>query len=87
MGCTFELMLRRRVRAVSSKQDGASVTAPVSPSVHGSSTLSREGSGHGAEMTKILTDSDPFVRTMYTADAHGQLLQCELSPTSGNLPR
>ena len=72
MGCKFELMLRRRVRAVSSKTDGASVNAPVSPSVHGSSTLSREGCGHSAEVTKILIDSDPFVRTMYTADAHGE---------------
>jgi hypothetical protein len=78
IGCKFELMLRRRVRAVSSNQDGASITGSVSPAAHGSSVPTPAGCGHSAEVTKILIDSDPFVRTMYTADANGELLQWDV---------
>ena len=77
-GCTFELMLRRRVRAISGQPHGA----PASPSARAGGVT--EECGHGAEVTKILIDSDPFVRTMYTADADGELLQWELPPASGN---
>jgi hypothetical protein len=71
-------MLRRRVRAISGQPHGA----PASPSARAGGVT--EECGHGAEVTKILIDSDPFVRTMYTADADGELLQWELPPASGN---
>lgn len=69
--CTFEFMLRRRVRAAGGSSSNIGSTDPT------------EGCCHSTEVTKILIGSDPFVRTMYTSDARGELLQWELPSMLG----
>jgi hypothetical protein len=71
----FELMLRRRVRAPSSAGSEAASSSSGGSGGGG-------GGSAGAAVTKILIGSDPFVRTMYTADARGELLQWEMPAPS-----